>query len=118
MNWVDQKSYFGPDRRQARRGFRLVERRREDMADEPLSLAAAARRLIVWALDVETPAKAGQLVEPLMGMASLLRYHRVSGLAERVDRVARRIGGGEYGAALAAELRTVAERLTAGPRRD
>lgn len=118
MSWVDQKSYFGPDRRQAKRGFRLIERRREDMSDDPLSLAAASRRLIVWALDAQTPAKAGQLAEPLAGMASLLRYHRVSGLAERIERLGLRIRDGESGAEISAELRAIAERLAAGPRRD
>jgi hypothetical protein len=118
MSWVDHKSYFGPDRRAAKRGLRLIERRREDTADEPLSLAAAARRLNVWSIDAESPAKAARLSAPLSGMAALLRYHYVYGLAERVDFLGRRVRTGESGAAIAAELRFVAERLAAGPRLD
>lgn len=118
MSWVDHKSYFGPDRRQPKRGFRLSERRREAVADEPLSMATAARRLNVWSMDAETPAKAATLSAPLAGMAALLRYHRDHELAERIDFVGRRARTGESGTAIAAELRLVAQRLTAGLRRD
>jgi hypothetical protein len=45
--WVEQTSYVGPCRRCGKQRFRLTERRVENTAGEPPSLAAVLRRLRV-----------------------------------------------------------------------
>jgi hypothetical protein len=118
MAWIDQRSYFGPDRRQRKSGFRLLERRGKDAAQDPPSLSAAGRRLSLWAFDAERPDKAGALVAPLNGMALLLRHNKIVGLATRLERVAARLNNNETGTELADEMRAIAERLAAGARPD
>lgn len=51
MLWVDQESYFGPDRRQGDGGLRLIERRRVNDAGSPPPLATALRQLRLRVLD-------------------------------------------------------------------
>jgi hypothetical protein len=55
MLWIDQDSYFGPDRRAKPRGFRLRERRRRACAGEPPSLHVALRHLRLRVLDAHGP---------------------------------------------------------------
>lgn len=50
MLWVDQKCYFGPDRRRVR-ALRLRERRRIDCAGPPPPLATALRQMRMRVLD-------------------------------------------------------------------
>lgn len=45
MLWVDHQNYFGPDRRRARAGLRLRERRHDDCASTPPPLTTALRQL-------------------------------------------------------------------------
>lgn len=52
MLWVDQESYFGPDRRRRRR-LRLLERRRVNYAGPPPSLNTALRKLRLRVLDAQ-----------------------------------------------------------------
>jgi len=47
MSWVDDETYFGPDRREMR-GFRLLNRRRQDSARATPSLASLLRKLQFW----------------------------------------------------------------------
>lgn len=108
MAWVDHETYFGPDRRQSRMGLRLINRRQFNHAGEPLSLAAAGRRLTVWSLDVESRQRAVHVAQPLLGMAALLRLHRRNDIAERLGRLALRIKAGEHGNPVSMELRNVA----------
>jgi hypothetical protein len=51
MLWVDQDSYFGPDRRRKSGGLRVRERRRYDYAGQPPSLPIALRQLRLRVLD-------------------------------------------------------------------
>jgi hypothetical protein len=51
MLWIDQESYFGPDRRQAPDGLRFVERRRNNYAGLPPPLATAIRQLRLRVID-------------------------------------------------------------------
>jgi hypothetical protein len=51
MLWIDDDNYFGPDRRQADGGLRLIERRRANKAASPPPLATALRQLRLRVLD-------------------------------------------------------------------
>ena len=51
MLWVDQESYFGPDRRGKACGMRLMERRHENRAGPPPPLGTALRQLRLRVLD-------------------------------------------------------------------
>jgi hypothetical protein len=51
MLWVDQDSYFGPDRRRKPTGLRVRERRRYNLAANPPSLPIAMRQLRLRVLD-------------------------------------------------------------------
>lgn len=54
MRWVDNDSYFGPDRRE-RVSLRLYERRRHDDAGAPPPLGTALRQLRLRVLDARGP---------------------------------------------------------------
>jgi hypothetical protein len=71
MNWVDHPSYFGPDRRRRSAPFRLLERRRENLASDPPTLAAAFRRLRMHVIDVETPQAAARFADQVKAVALL-----------------------------------------------
>lgn len=51
MLWIDQETYFGPDRREAVDGLRILERRRTNRASSPPPLATALRQLRLRVLD-------------------------------------------------------------------
>jgi hypothetical protein len=51
MLWVDEETYFGPDRRKADGGLRFLERRRTNRAGTPPPLATALRQLRLRVLD-------------------------------------------------------------------
>lgn len=51
MLWVDEDAYFGPDRRQADCGVRLLERRRVNRTTPPPPLTTALRQLRLRVLD-------------------------------------------------------------------
>lgn len=53
-DWIDSKAYFGFCRRSRGDRFRLTNRRRENIAAEPPSMAAMIRRLRVRAFSVDT----------------------------------------------------------------
>src|SRR5215470_7548631 len=48
MTWIENNDYLGPDRRRLH-GFRLIERRRCDCAQQPPSLGVLLRKLQFWA---------------------------------------------------------------------
>jgi hypothetical protein len=51
MLWVDQESYFGPDRRRRRFSLQVVDRRRQDRTAEPPPVSTALRLLRMHLLD-------------------------------------------------------------------
>ena len=53
MLWVDNDTYFGPDRRQNAGGLRWTDRRREDRAGTPPPLSTALRQLRLRVLDAQ-----------------------------------------------------------------
>lgn len=55
MLWIDNDTYFGPDRRQHESGLRLSERRRKDSAGNPPPLNTALRQLRLRVLDAQGP---------------------------------------------------------------
>jgi len=58
MLWVDHQNYFGPDRRRARVGLRLRERRHDDCAGTPPPLATALRQLRMRVIEARGPGAA------------------------------------------------------------
>ncbi len=55
MLWVDDQSYFGPDRRVKPAGLRLRERRRMNCANTPPNLTTALRQLRMRVLEAHGP---------------------------------------------------------------
>ncbi|WP_135211515.1 hypothetical protein [Vitreimonas flagellata] len=55
MMWVDQPSYFGPDRRRRAASLRIRERRRENLAGHPPALNVALRQLRMQIIEARGP---------------------------------------------------------------
>lgn len=53
MLWVDNDTYFGPDRRGASRGLRWLDRRQQNSASHPPPLNTALRQLRLRVLDAQ-----------------------------------------------------------------
>ncbi|ANP46892.1 hypothetical protein [Candidatus Viadribacter manganicus] len=70
MLWVDNDSYFGPDRRRKLGGLRVRERRRYNCAGHPPPLSTALRQLRMRILDARGPA-AATLSDRAYAVASL-----------------------------------------------
>lgn len=70
MLWVDEDTYFGPDRRRQAGGVRLFERRRENRAGNPPPLSTALRQLRLRVLDARG-AGVDAFVRRLHGTAQL-----------------------------------------------
>jgi hypothetical protein len=86
MTWVDQKSYFGPDRRQ-RGGTRFLDRRREETHAPPPPLLTAMRQLRQRAIDAHG-AGAADFAARVAGIAELARYQGEQQAAEVLMRLA------------------------------
>lgn len=69
MLWVDNESYFGPDRRQSET-LRIVERRRANGAGSPPPLSTALRQLRLRVLDARGSG-VGAFVNRVQGTALL-----------------------------------------------
>lgn len=87
MLWVDYANYYGPDRRRARSGFRMLERRRENYASPAPSLSIAMRQLRVRVLDAHGAAAPG-FVERLRGVALIARMHNEPSVANALNQLA------------------------------
>jgi hypothetical protein len=74
MLWVDNASYFGPDRRRTKSGLRVLERRRENYASPTPSLSIAMRQLRMHVLDAQG-ANATRVMQRLRGVALIARAH-------------------------------------------
>jgi hypothetical protein len=92
MRWVDHDSYFGPDRRRPRRGFRLLDRRRHDCAGEPPSLHNAMRHLRLRVIEA-TGSSAAQFADRVNATALLAQMQNepeasfeLSSLGESITR--------------------------------
>jgi hypothetical protein len=70
MLWVDNDTYFGPDRRQHGRGLRWTDRRRGDCAGTPPPLSTALRQLRLRVLDAQG-AGVNAFVNRVQGTAAL-----------------------------------------------
>ena len=75
MLWVDQPSYYGADRRIAPSGFRLRERRRENLAGLPPALSRALRQLRMHVLDANGISGLGKFADRARAVA-LLAYEQ------------------------------------------
>jgi hypothetical protein len=74
MLWVDNDTYFGPDRRQTDRGLRWLERRQENRAASPPPLSTALRQLRLRVLDAQGPG-VNAFVDRVEGTAALAQMH-------------------------------------------
>lgn len=83
MLWVDQESYFGPDRRRAM-ALRLRERRRQNMAANPPSLNIALRQLRMRVLDARGSGL-GRFVDRVHGTAALAEFFNESDTAHELS---------------------------------
>jgi hypothetical protein len=86
MLWVDNTSYFGPDRR-CERTMRMLERRRENYAGPAPSLSMAMRQLRMRVLDAQG-AQAAPFAERLRGVAQLARMQNEPGVANALGQLA------------------------------
>lgn len=93
--WVDNTSYFGPDRRKARGGLRLSNRRRQDEAGDLPALGALLRRLRVALLGLRTDADREHALR--LAAAAIKRAEGLGKLpcADSIKEVARIITGND-----------------------
>lgn len=92
MFWVDTDSYIGPDRRQ-RREFRLLERRRSNMARPAPSLAVLLRQLSLHTLEVHLGDRTtlANCMMRIEAIADLARGRGENGAALWLEALARKI---------------------------
>jgi hypothetical protein len=91
MLWVDNTSYFGPDRRR-KRMMRMLERRRENYAGPAPSLSIAMRQLRMRVLDAQG-AQAAPFAERLRGVAQIARIHNEPGASNVLNTLATTLAG-------------------------
>lgn len=104
MLWVDNTSYFGPDRR-CKRTVRMLERRRENYAGPAPSLSIAMRQLRMRVLEAQG-SQAPAFAERLRGVALIARMHNEPGVSNALNQLA-----GGLAAARGADVR---QKLYAG----
>ncbi len=74
MLWVDNETYFGPDRRKTNRGMRWLDRRHENGAGAPPPLNTALRQLRLRVLDAQGQGVSA-FVDRVQGTATLAEMH-------------------------------------------
>jgi hypothetical protein len=87
MLWVDQDSYFGPDRRRKHGGLRMRERRRYDYAGQPPSLSVALRQLRMRVLDARGPG-AGSFADRAQATALLAQMNHEYAASDELSSLA------------------------------
>lgn len=91
MRWVDNMRYVGADRRGGRSGLRLRERRRENGAGTPPSLATALRQLRVRVQDAHEPAGLLGFGRRAMAVALLANTQNNRDVADILLKLVRRL---------------------------
>jgi hypothetical protein len=86
MLWIDLETYFGPDRRHAHDGLRILERRRANRAGSPPPLATALRQLRLRVLDARGPGVSA-FVNRVHGTAALADLQAESEAAHELNRL-------------------------------
>ena len=71
MLWVDHQCYFGADRRTARAGMRMRERRHEDYAGRAPCMSTALRQLRIRVIDARGKAGVSAFVDRTNAVARL-----------------------------------------------
>jgi hypothetical protein len=74
--WVDQNSYFGPDRRKQRGGMRMRDRRHDNLVGRPPCLRTALRQLRMRVIDAEGQAGLNTFIQRTQGVITLAQEHR------------------------------------------
>lgn len=90
MLWVDNTSYYGPDRRRKAAGLRVRERRRYNAACDPPSLPIALRQLRMRILDARGPS-AAQFSDRLQGVAIIAQVHGEHDAADALSSLAMKL---------------------------
>lgn len=102
MLWVDQESYFGPNRRRKPGGLRMRERRRYDCTGMPPSLPIALRQLRMRVLDARGPnaARFADRSRSTALLAQMQGEHEASDVLTSLAMTAARGGGRDVRPAL------------------
>jgi hypothetical protein len=113
--WVDNKSYFGADRR-LRPSKRWNDRRRHDESGEPPPLGALLRRLRVRVAgpSADDRQHALEMVKAAIAEASRLNWRHCAAALVRVDQILRTNGGRQATAAAEALIVEALEHAGAG----
>lgn len=90
MLWVDQDTYFGPDRRRKSAGLRVRERRRYNYAGQAPSLPIAMRQLRLRVLDAQGE-RAVTFAERIRGTAQIAQSHHESGVSSVLNGLANQL---------------------------
>jgi hypothetical protein len=85
------KSYIGPDRRKARAGMRLVNRRRDDLSSPPPSVATALRQLRVYVLQADSVDGMKNFIERCKAVAILANEANERPVANVIMDMARKL---------------------------
>lgn len=93
MLWIDHQCYFGPDRRSARGGLRLRERRREDYAGKPPPLATALRQLRMRVIEAEGEAGIAAFAARAKQTAALAAAQQQNRAAQMLTAIANQLPG-------------------------
>lgn len=101
--WVDVPSYSGLTRRTAPKTFRLLDRRRHDLAEPPPSLLTLLRRLRYECGTLDTPEGQGHYLANLPTITTLAHENDADACAQALNEIAR-IMRGETQASPAADL--------------
>lgn len=91
MRWVDMKGYIGPDRRKARSGLRLLNRRKDDLAGPAPSVNTALRQLRVKVFETNTPEGMREFIERCRAVAILANDSNERPVANVIMDMARKL---------------------------
>lgn len=95
MQWVNNETFSGPDRRHRKNALRLHERRREDSLGSPPALTTAMRQLRQHILDAHG-AEAAAFRTRALGLAALAAELGETAVAAALERLADIAAQGEH----------------------
>jgi len=90
MLWVDNDTYFGPDRRKTNRGMRWLDRRQQNGAGAPPPLSTALRQLRLRVLDAQGPGVSA-FVNRVQGTATLAEMHNEPEVAYELNALGKKL---------------------------
>ncbi len=90
--WVDQQSYFGPDRRRQRGGLRMRDRRSDNLAGRPPCLRTALRQLRLRVIDAYGPSGMNAFIQRTQGVIVLAEQHREAEVVRMLSSMSAQLG--------------------------